>query len=802
MESQQPEKRIKLFLERSIERLPFDITQKAEEIYLPDGDPAEKLKRKIKTIADAAGDNYDQFTDNVVSSQEAGQKQHEDDAVALTKDKDSITVAEEKGAEAIAAPSVPSTASAVANARVTSPQGIYAKLWHAQSEIGMALDVLNIIIASYQIPAGTTGGAGMVTPLSNPNAPLTALPPGSLKCEYVPRTPLPVSTQIANEKLALGGKKHHLRNAANILMQGAQKLKKVMADEDQFWAGALRLRKNNWCIVSGKSGPGHHHHHHHQGSHHQHHHHGNRLASGSHLFVHYGFRDVGSLYGERAYAELVRNQTTASDIVAPGKAKSIELHIPNKTGKVLIMSLVQQGAPHIQGPRKGSKYRNKRTLHCQLLEAQDTLIDGELFHELINEARTMGHSVSIVNNEIFLSINDELELKIGYRAPTPEDKATISLLSPPSPSSSLSSSLAATTATLLSSSHSFAAGPKCLDGTAHILQCAMQLLLHRRHRQNIQERSDSFFKSSRPGGGRTAGSFGQIQQTLQQRPSTMLSMTLQVLQYYSFSRRIREVVDRITRHLKQSWWESISVHSVDIKLSPSSTSPLAPNSSGSSLAPLSKQSASTATMPSYGMGSAVSIRMGSQAPAVRFVMRSHPAPGVVFQLPDRPSAPIMHVTEFERVLEQEMADRAMGRICEVVNSIESWIDSQPGFQSPKFVIDIERRCIGVFQIPPRNGAVGTRTAKIFLSLDMKAERALSITLTCCQGGSTRTKRIYLEDRVLQQIQEVADGEADIIHPYDASVRSLGGVAATSVRGGAMECFRAWLKRNILAELDL
>ncbi|KAG0251952.1 RNA polymerase II mediator complex subunit [Mortierella polycephala] len=702
MESQQPEKRIKLFLERSIERLPFDITQKAEEIYLPDGDPAEKLKRKIKTIADAAGDNYDQFTDNVVSSQEAGQQQQEGDTVALAKDKDSSTVAEEKDAEAMVAPSAPPAASAVANTRVTSPQGIYAKLWHAQSEIGMALDVLNIIIASYQVPAGATGSAGIVTSLPNPNTPLTALPPGSLKCEYVPRTPLPVSTQIANEKLALGGKKHHLRNASDILMQGAQKLKKVMADEDQFWAGALRLRKNNWCIVSGKPGSGHHHHHHHQGSHHQHHHHhGNRLASGSHLFVHYGFRDVGSLYGERAYAELVRNQTAASDTGVTGKAKSIELHIPNKTGKVLIMSLVQQGAPHIQEPRKGSKYRDKRTLHCQLLEAQDTLIDGELFHELINEARTMGHSISIVNNEIFLPINDELELKIAYRAPTPEDRATTSLLSPPSPPSlSSSPSLAATTATLSSSPHSFAAGPKCLEGTAHILQCAMHLLLHRRHRQNIRERSDSFFKSSRPGGGRTAGSFGQIQQTLQQRPSTMLSMTLQVLQYYSFSRRIREVVDRITRHLKQSWWESISVHSVDVKLPPSSANPL------------SRQSAATTTMPSYGMGSAVSIRMGSQAPAVRFVMRSHPAPGVVFQLPDRPSAPIMHVAEFERVLEQEMVDRAMGRICEVVNSIESWIDSLPGFQSPKFVIDIERRCIGVFQIPPHSGVVGTRTAKM------------------------------------------------------------------------------------------
>jgi hypothetical protein len=82
--------------------------------------------------------------------------------------------------------------------------------------------------------------------------------------------------------MALGGKKHQLRTAADILMQGAQKLKKVMADESQFWADALRLRKNNWCIVAAKGGAG-------QPPHH--HHHSGRLAGGSQLYVHYGFRD-------------------------------------------------------------------------------------------------------------------------------------------------------------------------------------------------------------------------------------------------------------------------------------------------------------------------------------------------------------------------------------------------------------------------------------------------------------------------------------------------------------------------------
>ncbi|CAO3572948.1 unnamed protein product [Mortierella alpina] len=729
-----------------------------------DGDPAEKLKRKIKAITDAAGDGYDQFTENVVSSgepQAQEQLQPPQESLVATEQAHAAPNDSHANAESALIPATNAAATAAANARVTSPQGIYIKLWHAQSEIGMALDALNIIISSYQSLSGSASAGPSVAALSNPNAPPTALPPGSLKCEYVPRAVLPLAAQIANEKLALGGKKHHLRSAADILMQGAKKLKKVMADEDQFWAGALRLRKNNWCIVSAKAGAG-----------------PGQQQHQQHLFVHYGFRDVGSLYPERAYAELVRNQTISSDGVNTARAKSIQLHMPNKSNKVVIISLVQQGDPHYQGFR-GSKWRNKHTLHCQLLEAQSTLFDGELFHELVNEARSMTNSVSIVNNEIFLPINDELELKIAYRSPTHVD------LTPSHPSASTQQPLNAKA--------------KCLEETADILRCVMQLFQHRRHRQNIKDRSDSFFKSSRPGGGRTAGSFGQIQQTLQQRPTNMLSTTLQALQYYTFARRIRELLGRVTKNLRQSWWEPISVHSVDIKSPPSATHSLPTSASTAGVSRPSR----IGTTPNYGMGSSISISMGSKAPAVRFVLRSHPAPCAVLQLVDRPSAPIMHVTHFEQLVEEELADRAIRRICEAVNSIEVWSESVPGLQRPKFEIDIEKRCVGVFEMPQRNGSASAKTVKVFLRLDMKAERAISIALTSSQGGHSRTRRIYLEDQRLQGLQD-RHGHAASIHPYDnASLTAAPAISRPTAReqGWSMEGFRTWLKQNIVSELE-
>ncbi|KAF9920528.1 RNA polymerase II mediator complex subunit [Linnemannia zychae] len=731
MSAQDSNKRIKLNLERSLERLPFDITQKAEEIYLPDGNSSEKLKRKIKVIADAAGDYYDQYTENAASSEEPT----DGSTTATTTGKD-ITFAQEESGGGMAISSAAMTAAA--NMKVTSPQGIYSKLWHAQSEIGIALDVLNIIISSFQQPPGSSG-TGAASTFPN-NTPPTALPPGSLKCEYVPK-PILVSAQIQNEKLALGAKRQQLRNAADILLQGAQKLKRVVADEDQFWASALRLRRNNWCLVSSRGGkPGYPQ----QG--HVHLPHGNRLGAGSQLFVHYGFKDVGSLYGERAYAELVRNPLPHGELA--GEAKTMELFFPNKTGKVLIMSLIQQGSNHIHGPKE-PKGRRGNTLHTQLLEAQDSLFDGELFHDLVNEARTMANSVTIVDNEILVSINDELELRIAYRCPTSEE-----LRSNKSPKTDLT---------------------RRLDSIADTLRYAIQLIQHRRYRQNIKERIDNFFKSSRPGGGRTAGSFGQIQQTLQQRPTSMLSMMLQMLQYYSFARKVRDVLTRSTWNLRQSWWEPIHLQSVDIKF------PTTLSFNNSSTISLRKASV-------YGLGTAVSIRVGKKASPIRFVVRSQPVPCVVLQLPDRPPAPLTHIAEFEKVLEQELTCRAIGRTCDVLNSITTWSESMPGLHSPKFVIDIEQHCVGVFAIRKGDGAI--RVSNVHLDVDMRADRAISIVITCNQDRF-KSKRLFLEDQTLNGSSLPSLEES--YHSASTSARGSG--------GHTMETFRSWLQRNILAELE-
>ncbi|KAG0269393.1 hypothetical protein DFQ27_003721 [Actinomortierella ambigua] len=908
MSSPPAEKRIRLNLERSSSRLPHDVTEKAEEIYMREGDPAEKLTCKITKIWETAAGKFDDFTEDL-AAKVAIQEQEE----AADNNKDGKDQAQQDGAAAKKRKfkARKETADAdVAETRLVPRPGsteavdirkeIYGRLWHAQGEIRIALDVLNIIISSYQNPGvGTSAGAGGVGGVGGPAAAAAAsaaaggvtggaagpggpmsnsaansqqiLPPGTLRCEHTSNTTVEASIQIQKEKMAIGGKRLQFKVARDILMQGAQKLQSVVSSEDHFWSSALRLRKNNWCIVStnpggGPSGSG--------SLMHGHHH---RHVPGSQLYVHYGFRDVGSTFPEQAYAEVVR-------VPSSGKSRqlnSIEVSIPNQTGKAVSFSLVRQGTPHTHHPSIKSEKRalvlgNKpKSIHAQLHDAQTSIFDAELFQEFINEARNLTYSVNIVDNEVFMPINDDLELKISYRADSSFSSTTHPTTETSDPSSSLSSSNTPTIPNDHSnpSSSSSSSSTKHLDRTAEILKCCMRLAQHKRHRQNIQDKRESFFKRSRPGaalagasgvagsaggasggasgaaggagvsaagsgaagsagagagatgsganagavgagdGGVTIGGGGGGGTDVNMTTVTgngaagagggasgaasggaggaggagnstasgggganaggvgsgggyhlaspmMLDATLHLLQYYSFARRIREVVDRVLRPFRIAWWEPLELHTWDMKKPPvaatAATAGGARSSSSSKLsmdeAAVQSRSAGKPTIPttstspaaaaaaaSASMGMAVSIRLGAHTPALRFVIRSHPTPCVVLQLADRPSWPIKHAAEFEQVLRQELAVRVVGRLCQVANAIEDWSRAEEDEEDdedderggggaekkkkkskvatttttalpPKWIVDIERQCVGVFKTASGPGKTTTKLA--------------------------------------------------------------------------------------------
>ncbi|KAG0279471.1 hypothetical protein BGZ95_001117 [Linnemannia exigua] len=70
----------------------------------------------------------------------------------------------------------------------------------------------------------------------------------------------------------------------------------------------------------------------------------------------------------------------------------------------------------------------------------------------------------------------------------------------------------------------------------------------------------------------------------------------------------------------------------------------------------------------------------------------------------------------------------------------------PGLRSPRFVIDIEQHCVGVFAIPrQQSGESIVESSHVRLVFAMEANRAISITIICNQD-QFRSKRIFLEDQ--------------------------------------------------------
>lgn len=84
-----------------------------------------------------------------------------------------------------------------------------------------------------------------------------------------------------------------------------------------------------------------------------------------------------------------------------------------------------------------------------------------------------------------------------------------------------------------------------------------------------------------------------------------------------------------------------------------------------------------------------------------------------------------------------------------------------------------------------------------LIVDMKADRAISITIICNQDRFS-SKRIFLEDQPLQKNQPTSG--TDGLHPHDDGAVTIGATSDTT-GGRTLETFRSWLQQNILAELD-
>ncbi|KAI8371699.1 subunit 17 of mediator complex-domain-containing protein [Radiomyces spectabilis] len=376
-------KRIKLSLEPSLEHKAVDITDTGEEILKDQVPLQEKLMQNVDRIWFERGD----WRDISESKLET--------AIDTTDDTESPVQADTT--------ETPRPNDPLSNAMAPPPgldiirlrESVINKLFHAKSEIDVALDVINILAAGNR-------------PTSAPKD--LVLPSESLHATYVSKPKPTTKAQLEAAQLTLGLKRKQQKTAAEFLKTRAAALRTLVDKEHAFWEEAMNLRGNNWLMQASGTGS-------------------------SSFLIQYGFSDVGSEFKETSVGEMARmddddtNGDASSDVRltlphnVPQKT-SVKIHHDPSNGFGLYYPQTDSDRMYEPTPAmQNNKDLQVFHLHTasgtdvqrQLQDAQATVFDAELFAEILAEAQTLSSNVRFGDNEITINIDGQMDLSIQKR---------------------------------------------------------------------------------------------------------------------------------------------------------------------------------------------------------------------------------------------------------------------------------------------------------------------------------------------------------------------------------------------------
>ncbi|KAI9315286.1 subunit 17 of mediator complex-domain-containing protein [Dichotomocladium elegans] len=346
-----PAKRIKLSLEPSIESVPTDITDLGEEIFKNDAPLPTRLMEKVDRIWFERGE-WRNITEESLER-----------SIAVTDDESSSESIEKDTTQPVVS-QAPGFDLAKVRDSVTN------KLFHAKSEIDVALDVINILLAQ-------TRSKDVVLPLQ----------PGTLHATYVTRPKPTLKAQAESVQLTLGLKRKQQKNASEFLKSSAAKLRALVQGERSFWEEALDLRRNNWLMQA------------------------NSTANGTSFLVRYGYSDAGSDFSEASSAEFSRaddDSDESTQLTLPHSfmrmtVANVSMTVPS----VIILSCIAPSIPLTISPQL-SKIQRK------LAEAQSTIFDSELYTAVLSEAQILANSndVRFNEDEVIVTIDGHVDLSI------------------------------------------------------------------------------------------------------------------------------------------------------------------------------------------------------------------------------------------------------------------------------------------------------------------------------------------------------------------------------------------------------
>ncbi|KAF7728673.1 hypothetical protein EC973_005710 [Apophysomyces ossiformis] len=303
-------------------------------------------------------------------------------------------------------------------------ESVVNKLFYAKSEIDVALDVVTILATQNKLGSGSKD---------------LVIRPGSLNTTYVSKPKPTAKAQLESAQLTLGLKRQQQKAASDFLKTSATSLRKIVDEEQAFWEEALELRRNNWLMQSSGTSAGA----------------GNPAA----FLVQYGFTDVGSNFNEISFGEMTRPQTTDNqdDKTWPkmhlSLPHSIPRHIVVKLTKSSLSQLDQDldtcsedilgmaGDQPDNTPQSASKdtmilstaTESTNDIQRQLIRAQATVFDAELFAAVLSEAQALRSNVRIADDQVTVAIDGQVDLSIqkiqekleeSYSSPTADVAST------------------------------------------------------------------------------------------------------------------------------------------------------------------------------------------------------------------------------------------------------------------------------------------------------------------------------------------------------------------------------------------
>ncbi|KAI8088072.1 subunit 17 of mediator complex-domain-containing protein [Gilbertella persicaria] len=397
--NEHPTKKIKISLEPFIDNNVADITNLGQEIMKAETSLPEKLMQSVDRVWFERGEWKDITEDSLEKSIEKKENAMQDDR-------------DESEQEDMPSTSIPT----IAQQQQPPPgfdivklrESVINKLFHAKSEIDVALDVINILAAGNRSSAATTKDL--------------VLPVGSLAATYVTRPKQTTKAQLESTQLNLGLKRTKQKQAAEFLRNSAATLKNLVEKEQVFWDEALDLRRNNWQMLPNTQ-PG-------------------NINAGSSFFVQYGFAEVGSDFNEASIGELKRANDTNSS--------KLQMSLPHANPRRVVVSVSQSHMGQLgigrqefsegilgmtdreEQQEKGSDITppsfRTNALHSdiqtQLVEAHSTVFDAELFSDVLAEAQALNSNVRFPDDEIVINIDGKIDLSI--RKMLVENTSTVS----------------------------------------------------------------------------------------------------------------------------------------------------------------------------------------------------------------------------------------------------------------------------------------------------------------------------------------------------------------------------------------